>query len=58
MPQIALAGISIFIAVLIGFSTSIILSPDPTGIMPIVGTVILGVVLSPICYRGAQRMTA
>jgi hypothetical protein len=58
MPQIALAGISIFIAVLIGFSISIVVSPDPTGIIPIAGTIILGAVLSPIWYRGFQRMTA
>ncbi|CCC41955.1 uncharacterized protein Hqrw_5084 (plasmid) [Haloquadratum walsbyi C23] len=58
MAQTALVGISIFIAVVSGFSILIALSPDPTGILPLVGTVILSAVLGPVLYYGIQQMTA
>jgi hypothetical protein len=58
MARAALAGISLLIAVVIGLSISVALSPDPTGILPIVGTAILGAVLSPALYYGIQQMTA
>jgi hypothetical protein len=57
MIQTALAGISLFIAMVMGFSISIALSLDPTGILPIIGTVIVSAVLGPVLYYGIQQMT-
>jgi|JXWS01.1.fsa_nt_gb predicted Kef-type K+ transport protein len=56
MRRAALAGISILTAICVGFNILIILSPDPTGVLVVAGTIAVSIVLSPIFYSGIQRI--
>ena len=51
-----LAVISTFIALSLGFSVSLAVSPDPTGIFPIIVGVAVTGVLIPVFYFGTQRL--
>jgi hypothetical protein len=49
---------SVSVALFLGFGVSFVVSPDPTGILPVaVGTVLTGV-FSAVFYRGSQRLLA
>ncbi|ELZ40459.1 hypothetical protein C471_07980 [Halorubrum saccharovorum DSM 1137] len=50
--------LSIFGAFLLGFGLSFVIFPDPTGVLPLAGGVVLTGVLSPVFYVGLQRIAA
>jgi hypothetical protein len=52
MNSAVLTAISIFAALFLGFTVSFVVSPDPTGILPVV----LTGVLIPVFYLGIQRL--
>jgi len=56
MKSTVLTVISTFVALLLGFSVSFVVSPDPTGILPIIVGVVLTGVLTPVFYFGIRRL--
>jgi ABC-type spermidine/putrescine transport system permease subunit II len=58
MNSTVLAAISISVALFLGFTVSFVVSPDPTGILPVVVGVILTGVLIPLLYLGIQQLFA
>jgi hypothetical protein len=56
MKSTVLAVISTFVALLLGFSVSFAVSPDPTGVIPIIVGVALTGVLIPVFYSGIWRL--
>ena len=56
MKSTVLAVISTFVALFLGFSVSFAVSPDPTGIFPIIVGVALIGVLVPVFYSGIWRL--
>jgi len=56
MKSTVLAVISAFVALSLGFSVSFVVSPDPTGIFPIIVGVTLTGVLIPVFYLGIRRL--
>lgn len=58
MNSTVLAAISISVALFLGFTVSFVVSPDPTGILPVVVGVILTGVLIPLLYFGIQQLFA
>jgi len=58
MNSIGLATVSILVALSLGFAGSFLISPDPTGMLPVaVGAGLTGV-LFPLFYVGIQRAFA
>jgi ABC-type spermidine/putrescine transport system permease subunit II len=53
-----LAVISTFVGLLLGFGLSFVVSPDPTGILPLLLGVALTGILIPVFYFGIQRLFA
>jgi hypothetical protein len=50
------ALVSTVVALVVGFTVSFVVAPDPTGILPVaVGAVLTGV-LSPVVYVGVGRI--
>lgn len=47
--------VSILVALFLGFTVSFVVSPDPTGILPVAVGVVLTGVLIPVIYYGIQR---
>lgn len=58
MKSAVLAAISLFVTLFFGFTVSFVVSPDPTGILPVVVGVVLTGVLIPVFYFGIQRLFA
>ncbi|KDS90428.1 hypothetical protein FK85_14715 [Halorubrum saccharovorum] len=58
MKSRAILPLSILGAFFLGFAVSIVLAPDPTGVLPLVGGVVLTGVLSPVFYVGLRRIVA
>jgi hypothetical protein len=56
MNSAVLTAISIFAALFLGFTVSFVVTPDPTGILPVVVGVVLTGVLTPAFYFGSQRL--
>jgi hypothetical protein len=50
--------ISVVVALFLGFTVSFVVSPDPTGLLPVVVGVVLTGVLVPVFYFGIQRLFA
>ena len=49
---------SILVALFLGFTVSFVVSPDPTGVLPVAVGVALSGVLIPVIYYGIQRTFA
>jgi hypothetical protein len=49
---------SVSVALFLGFGVSFVVSPDPTGVLPVVVGVVLTGVLSAVFYLGSQRILA
>ena len=47
---------SLLAALVFGFTLSLIVSPDPTGLVPLVVGLVLTGVLTPVFYLGTQRL--
>jgi hypothetical protein len=47
---------SISVALFLGFSVSFVVSPDPTGVLPVAMGVVLTGILSAVFYFGSQRI--
>ncbi|WP_142856161.1 hypothetical protein [Salinigranum halophilum] len=58
MNSTVLAMISVVVALFLGFTVSFVVSPDPTGLLPVVVGVVLTGVLVPVFYVGIQRLFA
>lgn len=58
MNSTVLTVISTFVALFLGFTVSFVVTPDPTGILPVVVGVVLTGVLIPVFYFGIQRLFA
>jgi len=48
---------SVLLGLFVGFSIALIISPDPTGLFPIVVGLILTAVLAVIFYVGIDKLT-
>lgn len=55
MNHAVLRLLSILMALLLGFSVSFAITPDPTGLLPIALGVVLTVMLGSVLYVGLQR---
>jgi hypothetical protein len=42
-------------ALLLGFTVSFVVTPDPTGVLPVAVGIVLAGVLSPVLYSGIRR---
>ncbi|WP_123622244.1 hypothetical protein [Halorubrum sp. CSM-61] len=58
MKSRVILPLSILGAFFLGFAVSVVLAPNPTGLLPLVGGVVLTGVLAPVFYVGLQRITA
>jgi hypothetical protein len=50
--------LSVLGAFVLGFTGAFVVTPDPTGVLPVAVGVVLTGVLSPVCYYGLQRVVA
>ena len=50
--------LSVMVASVLGFTVSFVVTPDPTGVLPVAVGVALTGVLSPVCYYGLGRVVA
>lgn len=55
MKHAVLLLLFILMALLLGFSVSFAIAPDPTGLLPIALGIVLTVVLGSVLYVGLQR---
>lgn len=51
------AVVSIVVALFVGFTISFVVSPDPTGLLPVAVGVVLTGVLVPVFYFGIRRLS-
>ncbi|RLM49917.1 hypothetical protein DVK06_12870 [Halorubrum sp. Atlit-28R] len=58
MKSTVLMLVSAIVALFLGFAVSFVVSPDPTGVLPLAVGVVLTVVLTPAIYLGIQRLLA
>ncbi|WP_188884459.1 MULTISPECIES: hypothetical protein [Halarchaeum] len=58
MHQLVRGLVSILLGLFVGFSGAFILSPDPTGIFPIVAGLVLAIVLTVVFYVGMSRISS
>ncbi|WP_080506754.1 hypothetical protein [Halolamina pelagica] len=58
MKSIVLMLTSVSVALFVGFSVSFVVSPDPTGVLPMAMGVVLTAILSAIFYIGSQQILA
>ncbi|SEQ94556.1 hypothetical protein SAMN04489841_2814 [Natrinema salaciae] len=58
MEAIVRGLISVALALLLGFSVSFVVSPDPTGITPVIVGLVLTGVLIPAFYFGLRRTSS
>jgi hypothetical protein len=57
MESRVLLAVSLFVALLLGFTVSSVITPDPTGLLPVAMGVVLTGVSSPVFCVGIQRVT-
>jgi len=48
--------LAVVVAGVAGFMLAFVLSPDPTGMTPVYGGVVLTVVLAPVLFHGFRRV--
>mgnify|MGYP006307168207 CR=1 FL=1 len=53
-----LTAISASVALLLGFTVSFVVSPDPTGVLPVVVGLVLAGAVTPVLYFGLRRLSA
>jgi len=58
MKSIVLMLASISVALFVGFNVSFVVSPDPTGVLPVFIGVVLTGILTAVFYLGSQQMLA
>jgi len=58
MNSTVLMGLSISVTPFLGFTTSVVLTPDPTGVLPVVLELVLTGVLCLAFYAGTRRILA
>jgi len=49
-------SLSVLGAFVVGFTVSLMVAPDPTGVLPLAGGVVLTGALSPVFYVGLRRI--